>query len=62
MNSSGIAVDKQRDISNGELADTMKNGEGTGVEGERGLAVFRVVGGVFRGGPVDKCLVSRVGR
>ena len=40
----------------------MKNGEGIGVEGERGLAVFRVVGGVFRGGPVDKCLVSRVGR
>ena len=30
-------MDKQRDISNGELADTMKNGEGTGVEGERGL-------------------------
>ena len=53
-------MDKQRDISGGELADTMKNGEGTGVEGERGLAVFRVVGGVL--GPVDKCLVSRVAR
>ena len=55
-------MDKQRDISNGELADTMKNGEGTGVEGERGHVVFTVVGGVFRGGPVEKCLVSRVGR
>ena len=51
-------MDKQRDLSGGELADTMKNGEGTGVEGETGLAVFRVVGGVFRGGLVDKCLVS----
>ena len=48
-----IAMDKQRDLSGGELSDTMKNGEGTGVEGERGLAVFRVVGGVFRGGSVD---------
>ena len=58
LNSSGIGVAKQRDVSGGELADTMKSGEGTGVEGERELAVFRVVGGVFRGGPVDKCLVS----
>ena len=48
-------MDKQRDLSGGELADTVKNGEGTGVEGE---TVFRVVGGVFRGGLVDKCLVS----
>ncbi len=34
-----MAMDKQRDLSGGELAHTVKNGEGTGIEGERGLAV-----------------------
>ena len=52
MNYSGIAVDKQRDLSGGVVAELVKNGEGTGVEGERGLADFKVVGGVFSGGPV----------
>ena len=51
-------MDTQRDLSGGVSAESMKSGEGTGVEGERGLADFRVVAGVFRGGPVDKCLVS----
>ena len=51
-------MDKRRNLSGGVSAELMKNGEGTGVKGERGLADFKVVGGVFSGGPVDKCLVS----
>ena len=36
FNSSGIAVDKRRDLSGGVLAELTKNGEGTSVKGGRG--------------------------